>query len=93
MALMANMITTLCILYSDSSNPCDTKECGFGAECMLTPDRTMAKCVCPQDCEGMLLSPICGSDGVDYANDCEYRRAMCVERRNIEIVFEGMCGK
>ncbi len=93
MALITNMLTTLCLLYSDTTNPCDTKDCSFGAECMLTPDRTMAKCVCPQDCSEAMFAPVCGSDGVDYMNDCELRRESCLQRRTIDVIFNGKCGK
>ncbi|XP_071806055.1 agrin-like isoform X2 [Asterias amurensis] len=80
-----------------SSGPCDTtslcqdKECPFGAECMVTPDGATAKCVCSQECGETEYNPVCGSDGVDYANECEMRRVSCLQRRELKLIYNGVC--
>ncbi len=81
------------------SGPCDTtslcqdKECPFGAECMVTPDGATAKCVCSQECEEVEYNPVCGSDGVDYANECEMRRVSCLQRRVLKLIYKGVCSE
>ncbi|XP_022100567.1 agrin-like isoform X2 [Acanthaster planci] len=80
-----------------SSGPCDltslclNKHCPFGAECMIKPDSMSAECVCPQECASADFSRVCGSDGSDYPNECELKRASCLQRRNIRIIFQGTC--
>ncbi|XP_038060853.1 agrin-like isoform X2 [Patiria miniata] len=75
----------------DSTSLCQNKQCPFGAECMITPDGASAKCVCSQECDALEYNPVCGGDGVDYPNECEMKRASCLQRREIRIIFQGKC--
>ncbi|XP_071945465.1 agrin-like isoform X3 [Antedon mediterranea] len=72
-------------------NPCDNKNCEFGAECMLTQDGSAAKCVCPQDCDLSDHSVVCGSDGTSYSNECSLTLSGCVQKKSIEVVYKGEC--
>ena len=91
--LAASVFTALCLLNLDSISLCQDKDCLFGAECMVTPDGSTAKCVCSQECEEINYDPVCGSDGVDYANECEMQRVGCLQRRELKLIFKGMCSK
>ena len=87
-----------CYVYPpDVADPCLNKECGFGAYCVPSLDGLAARCQCPTKCDRYGDSkdsvPICGSDGVDYANKCEMRRAACSEMRDVHTKYLGKCGK
>lgn len=65
---------------------------------MVPSDGHNASCVCPDECPnsyGMDRSSqtICGSDGVDYKNECEMNRTACISNTNITVLFNGKCGK
>ncbi|KAF7990989.1 hypothetical protein HCN44_000794 [Aphidius gifuensis] len=57
-------------------HPCLDKYCGAGRRCKLSPDNSVALCVCIKKC-GMRHRAVCGSDGNVYANHCELHRAAC----------------
>lgn len=90
----------LCLKFffvSEQNDPCRERQCGFGAKCVVTPDGRNASCVCPDKCpnygDHSTSRPVCGSDGVDYKNQCELERAACSSNTNITIKFSGKCGK
>ncbi|XP_072174629.1 agrin-like [Diadema setosum] len=72
----------------EERDPCDDVVCRFGAQCV--EEGGVAECLCPEICLE-IFSPVCGSDGVDYPNECEMNVAACTQRKNITIVFEGEC--
>ena len=78
-------------------NPCTSKSCKFGAECMPSQDGLTARCQCPSECPNYGDSqggrPVCGSNGVDYPNMCELRKESCTSMKNIRVKYYGKCGK
>lgn len=81
----------------DLRDPCEEKECHFGAECQPSLDGRSAECLCPAQCatygESSRSRPVCGTDGKDYPNVCEMRRTSCLEMRPINVRYKGNCGK
>ncbi|CAN7943341.1 unnamed protein product, partial [Ixodes hexagonus] len=80
----------------DVADPCLEKRCEWGAECRPTLDGRGADCVCPDKCvsygDARGSRPVCGSDGRDYPNSCELRRASCNAMRDVQHRFTGPCG-
>ncbi|KAK4299156.1 hypothetical protein Pmani_028549 [Petrolisthes manimaculis] len=56
-----------------------------------SPARPPAPRACPTSCPGGQYSPVCGSDGRTYGNDCVLRMASCQDS-SITKVFNGECG-
>ncbi|KAJ8960090.1 hypothetical protein NQ314_006115 [Rhamnusium bicolor] len=79
------------------SDPCRDKQCGFGSQCVVSPDGRNASCICPDKCpsygDHTTSRPVCGSDGVDYRNQCELQQAACTSNSNITVKFSGKCGE
>ncbi|GMT13880.1 hypothetical protein PFISCL1PPCAC_5177, partial [Pristionchus fissidentatus] len=54
-----------------------------------------ASCSCPSHCpsygDAVDSSPVCSSDGDDYASLCKLRMAACQTKRNITLKFFGQC--
>ncbi|RUS83809.1 hypothetical protein EGW08_008421, partial [Elysia chlorotica] len=69
---------------------CGEQRCEFYAMCHNGPGG--ATCVCPKDCVEV-HSPVCGNDGVTYANECELRVASCHKRIFLSIASTGSCDK
>ncbi|XP_065165658.1 agrin-like isoform X4 [Atheta coriaria] len=83
-------------LYVEERNdPCKDKQCGFGAHCVASPDGHNASCRCPENCRNYGDHPgsrsVCGSDGVNYKDQCELQRAACESKINVTIKFLGKC--
>eukprot|EP00118_Oscarella_pearsei_P003243 m.13540 g.13540 ORF g.13540 m.13540 type:complete len:271 (+) comp25014_c0_seq1:1719-2531(+) len=68
--------------------PCTGVTCPFYGECKV--ENGSATCECHDACFG-LHSPLCGSDGVTYTNDCERRKAGCNQKKNITVTSQGNC--
>ncbi|XP_069893156.1 agrin isoform X3 [Dipodomys merriami] len=48
-------------------------------------------CVCDFSCQGVLRSPVCGSDGVTYGTECDLKKARCESQRELYVVGQGAC--
>ncbi|XP_074190446.1 agrin isoform X3 [Rhinolophus sinicus] len=48
-------------------------------------------CVCDFSCQGVLRSPVCGSDGVTYGTECELKKARCEARVELYVAAQGAC--
>eukprot|EP00057_Strongylocentrotus_purpuratus_P023451 XP_011677925.1 PREDICTED: agrin [Strongylocentrotus purpuratus] len=69
-------------------DPCDNVTCNFGASCVV--EGAVASCLCPEICLES-YNPVCGSDGVDYNNECDLNAAACSQQKSVTVVFQGLC--
>lgn len=71
--------------------PCFKAGCEQDEECQV--DETgMPQCLCPGPCPP-IHRPVCGSDQKTYSSTCELLRESCLLKRNISLIYEGVCGK
>lgn len=84
-------------LFKGQNDPCKDKHCPYGGRCVPTTDGKNSTCQCPTKCpnygDHAGSRPVCGSDGQDYDNQCELRRAACHAGVNITVRFSGKCGE
>ena len=71
-------------------DPCFDQSCTYHAECIV--EQGLPKCVCLSNCPNT-SSPICGSDGVTYDNDCAMKRESCNKQLRITVSSRGHCGE
>ena len=96
--LILGCYSDACYVYPpDVKDPCTDKHCSFGAQCVASLDGLAARCQCPDRCDkygdSVGSRPVCGSDGKDYQNDCEMKRAACRNMKEIGIKYYGRCGE
>ena len=91
--------SSLCcyIFPAEMTDPCREKKCLYGARCVPSIDGRTATCECPKRCpaygDHTESRPVCGSDGVDYRDQCELRRAACAASKEVSVRFQGKCGE
>nr|XP_057941190.1 agrin isoform X4 [Doryrhamphus excisus] len=76
--------TDLRVVGQGECKTCGNTVCAWGSRCV------QSKCECPQ-CSDESFSPVCGSDGTTYDNECELRLSSCVQKRRIDAVKAGSC--
>ena len=91
-------LSTCCYIFpAEMTDPCRDMKCPYGARCVASIDGRSASCECPTRCpaygDHAGSRPVCGSDGADYKDQCELRRAACAANRDVTVRFHGKCGK
>ncbi|XP_017763694.1 PREDICTED: agrin-like [Eufriesea mexicana] len=70
-----------------SMGPCTEKICQWGAICAETNGTAICECpTCPAE-----FQPVCGNDGISYGNECKLRLEGCKHRREIRVLYQGLC--
>ncbi|XP_064642356.1 agrin-like isoform X19 [Lineus longissimus] len=68
-------------------SPCSNHNCEYGAKCIVKSGEPA--CECPTCMEDM--SPVCGTDGISYNNECKLKAENCVKRSNTQVKHQGLC--
>ncbi|KAL0132239.1 hypothetical protein PUN28_000198 [Cardiocondyla obscurior] len=70
-----------------SRGPCSEKVCQWGAICAEIGGSAVCECpTCPAE-----FQPVCGDDGISYSNECKLRLEACQHRREIRVLYPGLC--
>ncbi|CAG5128381.1 unnamed protein product, partial [Candidula unifasciata] len=73
-----------------SCDGCGQQRCEFYAVCESFNGKP--RCICPTSCV-KVDAPVCGNDGVTYANECELRVESCRQKKFLTIASAGSCDK
>ena len=69
---------------------CTNVPCLFGAMCIV--ENGAPSCTCDLMCT-LDISPVCGSDGMTYANECQLKQVACEQQTSVAVDYHGQCGK
>ncbi|XP_020299873.1 agrin-like isoform X1 [Pseudomyrmex gracilis] len=77
------------VAFRGKCDPCGSVECVEPEICQLDSSRQPA-CRCREQCD-IALSPVCGSDGKTYLNECYLRQEACRTRLPLKKIYNGGC--
>ncbi|XP_015793858.1 agrin-like [Tetranychus urticae] len=80
---------SLKVISQGYCNGCEGIKCDYHSVCQIDANGH-GKCICIKNCSHIKM-PICGSDGVSYANECELRLASCTKKEYLTIASKGPC--
>ncbi|XP_044740905.1 agrin-like isoform X2 [Chrysoperla carnea] len=76
------------VAYKGHCDMCKNVECKNGEHCKA------GECVCPTDCSESGMEPVCASNMITYANECELKKVSCllpVGASPLNVIFYGDC--
>lgn len=79
------------VFYFYILDPCLKTKCKYYSVCEAL-DEDKATCTCQSICS-KLYKPICGTDGKTYANECQMKSSSCKQKKTIDVLQQGSCGK
>lgn len=75
--------------FAGGDGPCSAHFCTHGALCVERGGKPVCECpICPSE-----FDPVCGSDGISYGNECKLRLEACQHRRDISVLYPGLCSE
>uniref|UniRef100_T1L3L3 Agrin n=1 Tax=Tetranychus urticae TaxID=32264 RepID=T1L3L3_TETUR len=77
------------IVHSNECGGCDNVHCQFYSNCDITETGEVS-CHCPKNCS-QEKDPVCGSDGLNYLNECQLRLTSCQQRQYITVTSKVQC--
>ena len=77
------------VQYIGLCKGCENKRCPHYGICESRPNGEAA-CTCPRTCVPH-VDPVCGIDGLTYANECEMKVAACNKQQFVTAAYKGDC--